>query len=295
MPLSECKLFRDVAKTRSLSRAAAANGISQPAATQQIQELERRFGHDLLDRRTRPLGLTEAGQMYYEFCRDVLRREDELLTALEQLSETATGELRVASIYSVALTEMPRVSAQFAKACPRVELKLEYLRPDRVYEAVRSDTADLGLVSYPEPARDLAVIPWRDEAMAVAFPPDHRLAHRRSVRPRDLEGEEFVAFDEDLPIRKDIDRFLRTEDVGVRVTMHFDNIQMIKEAVALRHGISILPDRTMQNEIEQGRLRTAALTPGLVRPVGVVHRKRKTFNRAATAFLRALPVKQRST
>lgn len=290
--LPECKLFRDVALQRNVSRAAAANGISQSAATQHIQELERRFGTELLDRRTRPLGLTEAGRLYLEFCRDVGRRAEEFEAALEQVRETASGELRVASIYSVALTEMTRMRAEFTSLCPGVDLKVEYFRPDKVYEAVIHEAADLGLVSYPEATRGLAVIPWRDETMAVALPPSHRFCGRAKLRPRDLDEENFVAFDADLTIRKDVDRFFREQGVEVRVVMNFDNIQMVKEAVALGHGLSILPDRTMQNEVEQGRLKVVRLeAPGLVRPVGVVHRKRKKFNLAAKAFLRALPVR----
>ncbi len=169
---------------------------------------------------------------------------------------------------------------------------MAYFRPDKVYEAVINEAADLGLVSYPEAARGLSVIPWRDETMAVALPPAHRLCGRAKLRPRDLDAENFVAFDADLTIRKDVDRFLREQGVAVRVAMSFDNIQMVKEAVALGHGLSILPDRTMQNEVEQGRLKVVRLeAPGLVRPVGVVHRKRKKFNRATRAFLRALPVR----
>ncbi len=286
----ECKLFRDIALQRNMSRGAAANGISQSAASQHIQEIERRLGTELLDRRTRPLGLTEAGKLYLEFCRDVVRRAAEFETALDQARDAeATGPLRVASIYSVALTEMTRVHAEFSALCPAVQLRVEYLRPDKVYEAVVNESADLGLVSYPESARDIAVIPWRTERMAVAVCPSHRYAGRAKIRPRDLAGENFVAFDPDLAIRRNLDRFLRGEGVGVRIVMHFDNIQMVKEAVALGHGISILPDRTMQNEIEQGRIHAVKLdAPGLVRPVGVVHRKRKSFNRAAKSFLTAL-------
>ena len=251
---AECKLFRDVAVLRNMSRGAAANGISQSAATQHIQELERRLGSELLDRRTRPIGLTDAGRLYLELCRDVSRRGEEFESALDLVRETeATGPLRIGFIYSVALTEMTRVQTEFAVLCPAVKLQVEYLRPDSVYAAVINESADLGLVSYPEAARDLAVIPWRTERMAVAVSPSHRYSERAKLRPRDLNGEDFVAFDLDLAIRKNLDRFLREEGVEVRVVMHFDNIQMVKEAVALGHGISILPERTMENEIEQGR------------------------------------------
>jgi DNA-binding transcriptional LysR family regulator len=70
------------------------------------------------------------------------------------------------------------------------------------------------------------------------------------------------------------------------MVMHFDNIQMIKEAVALGRGVSILPARTMQAEIAQGRLVAVPLrAPEFVRPVGIVHQKRKRLNRAAQGFL----------
>ena len=69
------------------------------------------------------------------------------------------------------------------------------------------------------------------------------------MRPEDLEGVDFIGFDEDLPIRKDIDRFLREHHVHVNMTLHFDNIQMIKEAVAHGSGVSIMPARVMEEEI----------------------------------------------
>ena len=89
--------------------------------------------------------------------------------------------------------------------------------------------------------------------------------------------------------RRELDRFLRAQGVEVNLVMHFDNIQMIKEAVALGQGISILPARTMQAEIEQGRLVAVRLNaPGLARPVGIVHRRRKKFNRATERLLAML-------
>jgi DNA-binding transcriptional LysR family regulator len=160
------------------------------------------------------------------------------------------------------------------------------MRPEKIYDAVRDDTADLGLVSYPEPSREIAAIPWRHEEMHVAVPPNHLFASRAEVYPADLNGAAFIGFDEDLRIRRELDRFLRAQGVEVTLVMHFDNIQMIKEAVALGQGISILPARTMQAEIEQGRLVAVKLNaPGLARPLGIVHRRKKKFNRATEALL----------
>jgi DNA-binding transcriptional LysR family regulator len=265
------------------------NGISQSAASQHIHELERRMEMSLLDRSVRPLETTAAGKLYFDLCRDVLRREDEFRLACERLRSHVDGLVRVASIYSIGLSEMTRLRADFAEAFPGAELQVEYARPDKVYEAVMDDHADLGLVSYPESSRDLTVIPWRDERMSLAASPSHPLARKKIVRPKDLHGLNYVAFDDDLTIRRHIDRFLRDAGVEVRVTMHFDNIQMIKEAVALGSGVSILPDRTMTAEIEQGRLVSVPLdAPDLVRTIGIVHRRRKKLNRAAQSFLELL-------
>ena len=178
MIFEECKLFRDVAHARSLSRAAAMNGISQSAATQHIQELEKRLGVQLLDRSTRPLGLTPGGKLYADLCRDVLRREEDFVAALDEIKAEAEGTVRVASIYSIGLSEMSRLREEFARACPGAQLHVEYLRPDKVYQAVLEDQADLGFISYPENRRDLTVIPWREERMTVAVYPSHPFAGR---------------------------------------------------------------------------------------------------------------------
>ena len=108
MIFGECKLFRDVVYAKSLSRAAQLNGISQSAATQQIQDLEKRLGTELFDRSTRPLGLTPAGKLYADLCRDVLRRAEDFTAALEEIRDTSESTIRIASIYSIGLSEMGR-------------------------------------------------------------------------------------------------------------------------------------------------------------------------------------------
>jgi DNA-binding transcriptional LysR family regulator len=286
MAYENLKVFRDVAQFRSLSRAAGANGVSQSAVTQQIQELEKEFGIPLLDRSTRPLSVTQAGHLYADFCRDVLRRRDEFLVELARIKEQSQGTVRVASIYSVGLSEMVEIEQEFARRIPDAKLEVEYLRPEKVYAAVLADEADLGLVSYPEPSREINVIPWRKEEMVLAASPYHPLASRASVAPDELNGVEFIGFDEELPIAREVDRFLKNHDIQVNHTLHFDNLQMIKEAVAHRAGVSIMPARVMLEEMAQGRLVAIAIdAPELYRPLGIIHRKKKRFHRVAQSFI----------
>ncbi len=285
------KLFRDIAQLKSVSRGAFQNGISQSAASQHIHELEKKLGIPLLDRTTRPLTLTAVGKLYFDLCRDVLRREEEFQAAVDELTARVEGSVRVASIYSIGLSEMSRLRLQeeFSRRFPNAQLHVDYLRPQKIYEALLADQADLGLVSYPEATKELAVIAWREEEMSVAAAVSHPLAQKTVLLPADLNGQDFIGFDEDLSIRRELDRFFREQGIEMRMAMQFDNIQMIKEAVALGSGISILPARTMLAEVEQGRLVAIPLhAPELVRPVGIVHRKRKRFNRAAQSFLELL-------
>ena len=96
MNYENLKLFRDIAQTHSFSRGAAMNGISQSAASQHVQELERGLGVELLDRSTRPLVVTQAGRLYADFCRDILHRKDDFEVALQRLKQEVEGTLRVA-------------------------------------------------------------------------------------------------------------------------------------------------------------------------------------------------------
>jgi LysR family transcriptional regulator, transcriptional activator of the cysJI operon len=280
------KLFRDIAQNRSFSRAAAMNGVSQSAASQHVQDLEKTHGTVLLDRSTRPLVVTPAGQLYSEFCRDVLRRKEEFEAALDRLKHEVEGTVRVASIYSIGLSEMAQLEREFSRRQPDARLVVEYLRPEKVYAAVLADEADLGLVSYPEASREITVIPWREEEMVLAASPHHPLAQLARVVPEDLNGVEFIGFDEDLPIHREVDRFLREQGVQVAETLHFDNLQMIKEAVAHRAGVSILPARILRDEVMQGRLAAIPIVASeLYRPLGIIHRKKKRFHPVAQAFL----------
>ena len=283
------KLFKDISQTRSFSRGAALNDVSQSAASQHVQDLERSLGIILLDRSTRPLVVTAAGQLYADFCRDVLRRKEEFEVALEQLREQVQGTVRVASIYSVGLSEMAQLEDEFSRRQPKARLAVAYLRPEKVYSAVLADEADLGLVSYPEASREINVIPWRQELMVVAVAPEHELARNGRIRAEDLNGVDFIGFDEDLPIRREVDRFLREHGIDVTQTLHFDNLQMIKEAVAHHAGVSILPARILRDEVTQGRLVAIPLASSdLFRPLGIIHRKKKRFHAAAQAFLELL-------
>ena len=259
MDLKSFKVFKDIAQTRSFSRAAESNNISQSAVSQQVQEVEKVLGVALLDRSSRPLTVTPAGQLYVEFCTDVLRRREQLDDALGRLLHKIEGDVRIACIYSVGVSQLVRLESEFKKDHPASDVQVLYLRPEKVYAAVLSGDAELGIVSYPVANREMETIPWRQEEMVLAAAPSHALAKRaaalRGPLPlEDLQGVNFVGFDEELPIRRHVDRFLKEKGIEVNVEVFFDNIEMVKEAVSHGVGVGILPFRSMREDVQQKRL-----------------------------------------
>lgn len=288
MDLDQLQLFRDIAQTRSISRGAAMNRLTQSAASQAVQEMERRLGVQLLDRSRRPLNVLPAGQLLYDFARDVLRRRQDLLAQLEELKTERNSVVRVAAIYSVGLSEMARLEEEFRRRMPGVRIEVSYLRPEKVYQAVAEDRVDLGLVSYPCSTREVSASPWREEPMVVACNPGHRLARRKSVSVSELSGETLIGFDEDLPISREIERFLREHGVRVQVPLRFDNIQSMKEALRIEQAVAILPLPMLAPDAAEGRLVAVRLEEPLTRPLGVLQRRRKVLTAAARVFLEVL-------
>jgi DNA-binding transcriptional LysR family regulator len=168
-------------------------------------------------------------------------------------------------------------------------VRFEYLHPHRVYETVDQGQADLGLVSYPEESASLATIPWRTEPIALVCYPQHPLAKRHAVSLNMLRNEPFVAFQEGLKIREEIDAALAANKVSVRVTLAFDNIETIKRAIEIGSGVSLLPEPTIAREIAAGTLVQIPIEEiALARPLGIIHRRDRKLSETAQQFIQLL-------
>ncbi len=276
MQLEALEMFCDVVRLRSVSRAAAANGVTQSTVSQIVLRLEKELEVQLMDRSTRPLQLTAAGKVYYEGCKGLVERYRELEDSVRATGGRSAATIQVAAIYSIGLGDMGLRVEQFQRHRPGTKVQVEYLHPDRVFDKVMEGTADLGLLSYPRKARELDVVPWRDEEMVLACPPNHPLARQRSIGPAQLDGVKYVGFDKGLTIRREVDRFLREHGAAVDVALEFDNIENIKEAVRVSAGVALLPEPTLRREVEAGTLVAVPLAGApLVRPLRIIYRHNK--------------------
>ena len=285
MLLRNAELFCDVVACRSFSKAAALREVSQPAVSQALHQLEEYLGTTLIDRSKRPFELTAAGEVYYDGCRRLIDQFRRVEDQVREQGDCVRGRVRVASIYSVGLLQMKAYVDRFREEFPEVTLQISYASARDVYDQVQREEADMGIVSFPKDGGDISSIPWQDEEMGVIVPPSHRLADQAVVDWDELGGEQFVGFEPDQRIRRQIDRWLKQNKVAVKVVHTFDNIENIKRAVEIGAGISILPLPTTRREVEHGFLKALPLaTGGVVRPLGIIHKRHRHLSNAAEKF-----------
>ncbi len=290
------RLFYDVTRFRSFSRAAVEHGITQSAASQRIGQLEKRLGVRLIDRSIRPLALTPAGEVFLTGCRDVVERYEQLEHKVTQFRPQLESRVQVQAIYSAGIELLTKVKDAMAEKHPRVSISFKYTRPDEVHEAVRKGMCDVGIVSYPERWRDVASIRLADELMVGVCRAGHELGKNEVVKPEVFEKYPMVSFEQSLPVGRRIKRYLRENGSNPKIVNTFDNVDTIKGAVGVTDQVSILPERLVRREVEAGTLSAVKMDPPLSRQMGVIYRKRNqggrgdqmTMTLAVEAFIKTL-------
>ena len=292
MHIETLKTYCDLVDTGSFNRAAQLNFVSQSAVSQQVKGLELRYGRPLLERGgRRGVTPTEAGRLFYVECRELLERFRLAEARVRDAGAAIVGPVKIATVYSIGLHELPPYVTRFMKAHPQVKVHIEYSRTDRICVACAAGALDFGIVAFPLRRANVAVIPWREEPLVLVCPQGHRLARRRNVTLRDLDGMEFVAFERDIPTRRTIDRILKNHGVTVNTVMEFDNVETIKRSVEVGSGVSILPQTTVVNEVKAGLLARRQFAEGpFTRQVGIIHRRGGVLTAAAREFVRLLVV-----
>jgi DNA-binding transcriptional LysR family regulator len=290
MHIETLKTFCDLIETGSFSKAAALNFVSQSAVSQQVKSLEQRFDARLIERGQRKgVTPTEAGKIFYEECKEILERFRALEERMRVKSAAIAGSVKVATVYSIGLHELPPYVTRFIRAHPQVKVHIEYSRTDKVYDACLNNTIDFGIVALPLRRPNLAVIPFREDKLVIVCNPEHKLARRGRVSVNALAGEDFIAFERDIPTRKTIDRILKQHKVDVNYVMEFDNIETIKRSVEVGIGVSILPETAVANEVRNKQLVALNFAEGVfTRPIGIIHRRGKVFSAAAREFVNML-------
>jgi DNA-binding transcriptional LysR family regulator len=289
MQIESLKVFCDLAETESFTKAAQVNGVTQSAVSQQISSLERTFKSLLIERSKKKFRLTREGQVLYDFSKQIIQTYDTLNNKLQEIKDIISGTIRVATIYSIGLHDLPPYIKRFMKEYPTVNIHVEYRRSNQVYEDVLGNVVDLGLVAYPSKDSKLETISLRKDTLVMICHPQHPFAKMKSTKLKTITGQKFVGFEPDIPTRKALDKILKEYGVEVQTVMEFDNIETVKRAVEIDAGISIVPESTISQEVSKQTLAAVKLEDGdFFRPLAVIYKKNKVLSPAMKQFIAVL-------
>lgn len=289
MHLETLKLFCDLADSHSFSKTAEKHLLSQSAVSQQLAQLELAHKCQLITRQKRPIELTPAGQLFYRAAKDILERYDQLKNELHSLATGVDIRINVAAIFSIGMHSLHEYVKKFMIRYPNVNVHIEYLSAEQIYELVLDGEVDIGIVAVPKKDRRLDVYEFEDELLVLACSPKHPLADEKEADIHKLQFERFIAFEKEVPTRIWIDAILSRYNIVVRPVMEFDNIETIKRAVEINAGVSILPRPTIIQEVASGTLKALPFSnERFVRPTGILVRKARAMSRTTRYLLNLL-------
>ena len=289
MQIETFKVFCDLTETESFTKAARISGITQSAVSQQVSALEKQFHCLLIERSKKNFRLTREGTLLYETSKNIIQTFETLQTRLLESKDTISGTVRVGTIYSIGLHDLPPYLKRFLKAFPTVKVDVEYQRANQVYDDILGNAVDLGLVAYPTADNRLEVIELRRDPMVFICHPKHPLARQKNLKLESLQDQRFIAFEPDIPTRKALDLLLMDRKITVNTTMEFDNIETVKRAVEIEAGVSVVPASTVTQEVEKRTLVALKFSNvEIERPIALIYKKNKVLSQAMKQFIKTL-------
>ena len=286
MHIQNFKTFCDLVETKSFSKAARLNQVTQSAVSQQLKAMENHYDMLIIDRNQKKFRLTPQGTALYSTFKEILSLYEKLNCEIQEMRNIVSGTIQISTVNSIGLHELPPYLKSFIKEFPSVNARVEYRRANLVYEDILHGTADIGLVAFPINHKELTTIEFAQDELVVAMNPEHPLAKKSNLTITDLSGKDFISFEKDIPTRKATDEILSNAGVEISIVMEFDNVETVKRALEINAGIAILPKNTVTNELDRNQLTTCKLDHGAhARPLAIIHKKNRMLTPALRSFV----------
>ena len=241
MNLHLLRIFHTVGEHASFSRAAEHLGISQPAVSKALRELEDQLDVVLIERGSRIVSLTEAGQVLFEYAGGIFAMERAALEALQAYSNLERGRLRIGASMTVAGYWLPGYVADFSQAHPGIALSLTSANTQAIAERLLACEIDIALVEGPVEDERIESRPWRDETLLIVAPPDSELARAGTVTPADLSAATWVVREHGSGTREVMNRWLDRLGIVPARTLEAGSTEAVIQTVAAGGGVSMVP------------------------------------------------------
>lgn len=285
MDFDQLRSFVEVARHKNFSRAAGKLGLTQPAISTQIRQVEEEFGVRLFDRIGKKVFLTQPGVLLLDHAVKILNAQKEALEALRDLTPSPSGHLILGATEGSCLYLLPKVFSAFKKQHPEVKITIYRNFTTKIIQKLQEDSLDLGFLSLPVEVREIETIPLFREPVDVAVAADHPLASRPSVTVDEVARYPWI-FPKASRTRVLLDELFRSVRPPVHVTMELSGVETIKKFIGIGLGISLLSPSFAGAEVQAGVLKLVPLAePKLERQLGLAYRTDRYLSRSAQAFI----------
>lgn len=298
--LGRVAAFVQVARTGSISRAAEALFVTQPALTSRIQGLERSLGAQLFTRSRHGSRLTDAGRALLPHAERVLAALRHGREAVEQVRSGGSGSLTIGAAPAVSTYVLPAMLHRFQAGHPGVRLSVRSGHSEEVLEMVLREEVEIGLMRPIQHPDIVSTLLYEDELVLVVHR-GHRFAAAGHVRMGELSSEHLILFDRTSSYHELTSAIVRQAGIAPRGQLEVDNIDAAKRMVEQRLGIALLPRTSVQAEVGSGRLvpvRVTDMSPVRRRIVVARRRDAGELSPVLSSFLSTLddlrPTEERS-
>jgi DNA-binding transcriptional LysR family regulator len=291
--LRQLRVFIEVARLQSFSRAGEEIGLTQSAVSRCVRELEGEIGLKLIDRTTREVRLTDVGGNLVSSVSRLLTDLDDALREIREIGEQRRGRVVVAASPTIACRLMPGVVAACGRQFPYITLGLRDDVQSDVVRKVKSGEVDFGVIIGPFSAEDLVSETLMTDSFCVVSRDDHPLAAQTQVAWTDLDGEQLIMLDYASGSRPIIDAVMLEYGVNADVAQELGHSATVFGLVEAGVGVSVLPWLALP--LPAGASLVARpLVPRAERTVELVRRRDRSLSPAAEAvwgLIRQLPAR----
>lgn len=289
--LRQLEILRAVAETGSFTAAGHHLHLSQSAVSRQILLLEDELEEQVFLRVGGKIRITPAGSVLLALSRRVFEDIEATRASILDSRQTLGGTIRLVGGMTVCLYVFPPLLKEFRKHHPNVEVKVTPASATRLVRQLRTGAADLGLATLPIEDPSLVIEPALQEELLLVMSPQHPLARKKHVLPKDLARQPFVLFEAGSNSRRTIEEFFSRQQIAPKVVTETENVEIIKALVRIRLGISIIPFQAMAREVSAGQLSSARIAgQSLLRETGWAHVRSSRLPRAVVEMKRMLDI-----
>lgn len=286
MELRQLRYLLAVADERHFTRAAAREHVAQPALSQQIRRLEDEVGLPLVERTTRRVALTDAGELLVARARRILAEVESAHTELQALRGIQAGRVTIGSMHTMGPVDLAMALAVFHVRHPGVELTVREHSSEELAELLRGDELDMAFLSVTErvESHGLGLQQLVSEELVAVLPVGHWFAQRPRIRMAELAGAEFISYREGSRLREVLVSAAREAGFQPRVTLESNESARIRRLVARGLGVAILP----RSDAEAPGAEVAVVElagPALTRDITLAWREGRRLAPAAAEFL----------